>query len=154
MIDQLQRLTLWHNGQSRGQGVGLHGGQNTRCVIHPAEPDSGYQLRVGGQQFILGPELCDGAGHCNRVRIGGQVGVVGHIHVGDGATLSAQSGIMNDVPAGEQFTGTPARRHREMLEQWALAEALGKTRKRLRELEKRLAALEKNTLHDGGKQES
>jgi UDP-3-O-[3-hydroxymyristoyl] glucosamine N-acyltransferase len=40
--------------------------------------------------------------------IGGQVGVVEHIHIGAGAQVGAQSGLSRDVPAGEAVLGTPA----------------------------------------------
>ncbi len=47
--------------------------------------------------------------------IAGQVGISGHHTIGKGATLAAQAGVFGDVPAGETWSGYPARPHREAL---------------------------------------
>ena len=47
--------------------------------------------------------------------IAGQAGLAGHITIGAGARLAAQSGVFGDVPAGESWSGYPARPHRESL---------------------------------------
>lgn len=47
--------------------------------------------------------------------LAGQVGVSGHHTVGKGATLAAQAGAFGDIPAGETWSGYPARPHREAL---------------------------------------
>lgn len=44
----------------------------------------------------------------DRVMLGGQVGIADHHIVGDGAQLGAQSGVMNDVPPGARWFGSPA----------------------------------------------
>jgi len=51
----------------------------------------------------------------NGVILAGQVGVTGHITLGDGVRVSAQSGIGQDVPAGTDMGGSPARRQRDYL---------------------------------------
>lgn len=51
------------------------------------------------------------AGSCtfdDFVVAGGQVGFAGHLHVGMGAQIAAQSGIMSDIPAGAKLMGSPA----------------------------------------------
>lgn len=40
--------------------------------------------------------------------LAGQVGVAGHIRVGKGARVGAQSGVIKDVPAGEEYLGSPS----------------------------------------------
>ena len=45
----------------------------------------------------------------------GQVGVSGHHTVGKGARLAAQAGVFGDIPAGETWSGYPARPHKEAL---------------------------------------
>ena len=45
----------------------------------------------------------------------GQVGVAGHHTIGKGARLAAQAGVFGDIPAGETWSGYPARPHREAL---------------------------------------
>lgn len=47
--------------------------------------------------------------------IGGQAGVQGHHTVGDRARIGGQAGVLGDVPAGEAWSGYPARPHRESL---------------------------------------
>ncbi|MDE7471571.1 MAG: UDP-3-O-(3-hydroxymyristoyl)glucosamine N-acyltransferase, partial [Paramuribaculum sp.] len=48
--------------------------------------------------------------HC---MIGGQVGLAGHIHVGDRAQIAAQSGTQKNVPDDARLFGTPAMDLRE-----------------------------------------
>jgi UDP-3-O-[3-hydroxymyristoyl] glucosamine N-acyltransferase len=41
--------------------------------------------------------------------LGGRVGIADHLTIGAGVRLAASTGLMNDVPAGETWGGTPAR---------------------------------------------
>lgn len=70
------------------------------------------------------------------VVLAGQVGIVGHITVGKGARIGAQSGISNDVPPGAAYFGSPAQEL--MAEKRIIA-----LRRRLPELFKRVDALER-----------
>jgi UDP-3-O-[3-hydroxymyristoyl] glucosamine N-acyltransferase len=45
--------------------------------------------------------------------MGGQAGLIGHLTIGDGAKISAQSGVTRDIPPGVAVTGTPALESRE-----------------------------------------
>ncbi|HWL38625.1 MAG TPA: UDP-3-O-(3-hydroxymyristoyl)glucosamine N-acyltransferase [Gemmatimonadaceae bacterium] len=47
--------------------------------------------------------------------IAGQAGLGGHITIGKGARIAGQAGVFGDVPAGESWSGYPARPHRESL---------------------------------------
>ena len=47
--------------------------------------------------------------------LAGQAGLAGHITIGAGAKIAAQAGVFGDVPAGESWSGYPARPHRESL---------------------------------------
>ncbi len=38
--------------------------------------------------------------------LGGQAGIAGHLHLGAGAQIAADAGLMNDVPAGERWGGS------------------------------------------------
>jgi UDP-3-O-[3-hydroxymyristoyl] glucosamine N-acyltransferase len=49
------------------------------------------------------------------VVLAGQVGVKGHLTIGQGARIGAQSGVMSDVPAGSDLFGYPARPVREAM---------------------------------------
>ena len=44
-----------------------------------------------------------------------EAGIGGHISIGDGARIAGQAGVFGDVPAGETWSGYPARPHRESL---------------------------------------
>jgi UDP-3-O-[3-hydroxymyristoyl] glucosamine N-acyltransferase len=76
------------------------------------------------------------------VVVGGQVGIVGHLHIGDGVKIGAQSGVMRDLEAGEVVSGSPSMPHARWLKTMAALEQLPEMRRELRELRKRLARLE------------
>ena len=40
--------------------------------------------------------------------IGGQVGIIGHLIIGDNVRIGAQSGIEHNIKDGQLFLGTPA----------------------------------------------
>jgi UDP-3-O-[3-hydroxymyristoyl] glucosamine N-acyltransferase len=67
--------------------------------------------------------------------LAGQVGISGHHTIGKGARLAAQAGVFGDIPAGETWSGYPARPHREALRAQA---ALFKLPSLLRGLERLL----------------
>jgi UDP-3-O-[3-hydroxymyristoyl] glucosamine N-acyltransferase len=70
----------------------------------------GHNVAIGRHCLIAGQ--CGISGSCtlgDYVMLGGQVGLADHITIGEGAKLAAQSGVMHDVPAGEQWMGTPAK---------------------------------------------
>jgi len=47
--------------------------------------------------------------------LAGQSGVSGHHTIGKGATIAAQAGVFGNIPAGETWSGYPARPHRDAL---------------------------------------
>lgn len=67
--------------------------------------------------------------------LAGQVGVSGHHTIGARATLAAQAGVFGDIPAGETWSGYPARPHKEALRAQA---ALFKLPALLRRIERML----------------
>jgi UDP-3-O-[3-hydroxymyristoyl] glucosamine N-acyltransferase len=62
------------------------------------------------------------------------VGVQGHIDIGDRARIGGQAGVFGDVPAGETWSGYPARPHRESLRATATLFKLSNIMKRLERL--------------------
>lgn len=76
------------------------------------------------------------------VVLAGQAGIADHLHIGDGARVAAQGGVIGDVKAGETVSGYPARPHRAKMREHAASALLPEYIKRVRDLEKRLAALE------------
>jgi UDP-3-O-[3-hydroxymyristoyl] glucosamine N-acyltransferase len=77
------------------------------------------------------------------VVLAGQAGIIGHLKIGDGARAGAQAGVICDIPAGETYTGYPARPHAEWLRANAALQRLPELVKQVRALERRLAELEK-----------
>ena len=65
--------------------------------------------------------------------LAGQAGVAGHLRIGAGARIAAQAGVISDVPAGESWSGYPARPHRDALRASA---ALHRLATMIRQLEK------------------
>ena len=95
-----------------------------------------HNVRIGEKCLIISQ-----AGVAGSVTIGdgavlaGQAGISGHISIGAGARIAAQAGVFGDVPAGETWSGYPARPHREALRASA---ALFKLAGMMRRLEKLL----------------
>ena len=76
----------------------------------------GHNVRVGRMCFLAAQVGVAGSTRIeDGVQLGGQVGLSGHLTIGAGATLAAQAGVFGDVPAGEVWSGYPARPHKEQL---------------------------------------
>lgn len=60
------------------------------------------------------------------VRVGGQAAMAGHLRIGKGAQIAAQSGVMADVNDGAVLMGTPAQPKREFFRQIAMLKRLKK----------------------------
>lgn len=78
----------------------------------------------------------------NNVLLAGQVGVSGHLTIHDNAVVYAQSGIGHDVPAGGVVSGSPAFDAREWLRAVTAFQKLAELQKTVRQLERRLEAVE------------
>lgn len=104
-----------------------------------------------GHNSIIGPYgiLCAQVGLSGSTELGtgvimgGQAGSAGHLRIGDLARVGAQSGIMSDVEAGAEVMGSPVLPVRDWLRSMALVARLPELQKQVRELVRRLAALEK-----------
>jgi UDP-3-O-[3-hydroxymyristoyl] glucosamine N-acyltransferase len=98
----------------------------------------GHNVRIGAGTIIAAQTGIAGSVRIGRgVTLAGQVGLNGHIQIGDGATIAAQSGVFGDVPAGEVWSGYPARPHREALRVQAFMFRLPELFRRLRRVEGR-----------------
>jgi UDP-3-O-[3-hydroxymyristoyl] glucosamine N-acyltransferase len=69
--------------------------------------------------------------------MGGQVGIVGHIEIGDGTAIGAKSGVSKSTPGGVWF-GYPAVLLAEAKQQIAWVHRLGRLFARVKEIEKKL----------------
>jgi UDP-3-O-[3-hydroxymyristoyl] glucosamine N-acyltransferase len=77
-----------------------------------------------------------------NVLLAGQVGVSGHLTVHDDAVVYAQSGIGGDVEKGKVISGSPAFDAAEWRRAVTTFPKLPDLARRVRQLERRLAALE------------
>jgi UDP-3-O-[3-hydroxymyristoyl] glucosamine N-acyltransferase len=75
-----------------------------------------HNVRIGEKCLVMAQ-----VGIAGSVTIGdgailaGQAGISGHLSIGAGARLAAQAGVFGDIPAGETWSGYPARPHRDSL---------------------------------------
>jgi UDP-3-O-[3-hydroxymyristoyl] glucosamine N-acyltransferase len=94
-----------------------------------------HNVRVGEKCLIMAQ-----VGVAGSVSIGdgailaGQAGISGHLSIGAGARVAAQAGVFGDIPAGETWSGYPARPHRESLRASAALFKLAGMMKRLEKL--------------------
>lgn len=100
----------------------------------------GHNVRIGEDCMIVAQVGIAGSSEIGRgVQLGGQAGIAGHLTIGDGARVAAQGGVIGDVPAGETYSGYPARPHAAAMRASAALFRLPDALRRLRELERRLA---------------
>lgn len=74
----------------------------------------------------------------NGVVAAGQVGIIGHLKIGDGVQMAAQSGVTCDIPAGQNYFGTPARPMKDILKVLAVQARLPEIYKDLKVIKKKL----------------
>ena len=75
-----------------------------------------HNVRVGRLCLIMAQVGIAGSARIeDGCVVAGQAGLAGHITIGRGARIAAQAGVFGDVPAGESWSGYPARPHREAL---------------------------------------
>jgi UDP-3-O-[3-hydroxymyristoyl] glucosamine N-acyltransferase len=75
-----------------------------------------HNVRIGRLCLIASQAGISGSVRIeDGVVIGGQAGFQGHHTIGKGARIGGQSGVFADVPAGETWSGYPARPHKESL---------------------------------------
>lgn len=79
-----------------------------------------------------------------RVILAGQVGIAGHLRVGDDAVITAKSATSHDVENGKIISGIPGFENRDWLRSTAAFRRLGEMARTIRDLEKRIAKMEKD----------
>jgi len=106
-----------------------------------------HNVQIGEHCMILAGVLVGGSTRIgNRAIIGGQVGIVDNITIGDGARCaSGMTYVINDVPAGKTVSGIPAHDHREELRRVASSRKLPAMAETLKDLVTRVKRLEAST---------
>lgn len=77
----------------------------------------------------------------NYCVLAGQVGLAGHLKIGNQVTIAAKSGVMRDIEDGQKVFGIPAIPDRDAKRQIIATGQLPELIRRVRELEKQVAAL-------------
>jgi UDP-3-O-[3-hydroxymyristoyl] glucosamine N-acyltransferase len=76
----------------------------------------GHNARLGARCLVMGGSVIAGSANIgDDVIIAGHAAVGGHFRVGRGARIGAKAGVISAVPDGAEFSGFPARPHREHL---------------------------------------
>ena len=106
----------------------------------------GHACVVGEDNIICAQTGLAGSSILEKnVLLAGQVGISGHLTIHDDVVVYAQSGIGGDIPAGSVMSGSPAFEAREWLRSITAFPKLPELLKAVRQLEKRLASLEKSS---------
>ena len=109
----------------------------------------GHSCTVGQDSLLCAQVGLAGSSHIgNRVVLAGQAGVAGHLTIGDDVVLTAKSATSHDVPAGKVISGIPAFDNRDWLRSTAAFRRLGEMQRTIREIEKRLAAIERSSIDE------
>ena len=80
----------------------------------------GHNVRLGrccvivAQVGIAGSTILE-----DFVQVGGQAAMAGHLRIGQGSQIGAQSGVISDAPAGSVLLGSPAQPRNEFFRQVA-----------------------------------
>lgn len=128
----IDRATL---GETRiGKGTKI---DNLVQIAHNC--DLGSHCVLAGQVGLAGSVQVG-----NKVMMGGQVGISDHVQIGNEVVLLAKSGLMDNAPPKTQWSGYPARTRMQWLRIEAALNELPDALKLLRQIEKKVEALEKS----------
>ena len=129
-LTSVDRATVGETRVKRGAKIDSLVQVGHTCVV-------GEDNIICAQTGIAGSSILE-----KNVLLAGQVGVSGHLTIHDNAVIYAQSGIGGDVDAGSVMSGSPAFEAREWLRAATAFPKLPEILKTMRQLEKRLAAVE------------
>jgi len=105
----------------------------------------GHNVIIGRHCIVVAQVGISGSTELeDYVTVGGQAGLVGHIKVGARAMIGAQSGVPRSVDADTVVTGYPAMPHSAWKRLQALIHRLPQLFQRAKDLEARMAKLEKS----------
>jgi UDP-3-O-[3-hydroxymyristoyl] glucosamine N-acyltransferase len=129
-LTSVDRATVGETRVKRGAKIDSLVQVGHTCVV-------GEDNIICAQTGIAGSSVLE-----KNVLLAGQVGVSGHLTIHSNAVIYAQSGIGGDVDAGSVMSGSPAFEAREWLRAVTAFPKLPELLKTMRQLEKRLAAVE------------
>jgi UDP-3-O-[3-hydroxymyristoyl] glucosamine N-acyltransferase len=115
-------------------------GQGTKIdnLVHVA-----HNVTMGRHCLIMGQAGFAGSTHLgDYCVVASQSGIAGHLKLGRQVTVGAKSGVMRDIPDGGTVLGIPAAPDKQAKRQMIAVSQLPDLIRRMRELEKQLAALQ------------
>jgi UDP-3-O-[3-hydroxymyristoyl] glucosamine N-acyltransferase len=139
-LTSVDRATVGETRVKRGAKIDSLVQIGHTCVV-------GEDNIICAQTGIAGSSILE-----KNVLLAGQVGVSGHLTIHDNAVVYAQSGIGGDIEAGALMSGSPAFEAHEWLRAVTAFPKLPELLKTMRQLEKRLAAMEQSRSHESGSQ--
>jgi UDP-3-O-[3-hydroxymyristoyl] glucosamine N-acyltransferase len=99
-----------------------------------------HNVVIGDHSLVISQTGIAGSTKLGQyVILAGQVGLAGHLKIGNQVTIAAQSGVMNDIPDGEKWFGSPAQPDRRMKRQLLAMQKLPELLRRVYELEQKLS---------------
>ncbi len=112
-VPQLGRVLI-HDGVQIGANTTIDRGAGPDTIIGAGTwidnlVQIGHNVQIGRGCIIVAQVGISGSTVLEDfVALGGQTGVAGHLRIGSGAQVAAQSGVMRDIPVGESQMGSPA----------------------------------------------
>lgn len=103
-----------------------------------------HNVVIGQHSIVVSQVGISGSTHIgSHVTIAGQVGIAGHLEISDQVTLLAKAGVTKNITEPGAYTGFPAKPLMEGRRMLSAPAKIPEMMERIRELEKKLAALEK-----------
>lgn len=103
----------------------------------------GHNVTIGEHAILVAQVGIGGSARIgDGAVLAGQAGVGDHAEIGAGARVGGQAGVIRHVPPGATVAGFGPQPHGEFLKSQAVFDQLPQLRRRVAELEKRLAAVE------------
>ena len=103
----------------------------------------GHNVEIGEDCFLIAQVGVAGSTTVgNHCILAGQVGLAGHIHIADNVIIGAKSGVAQSVDKPGQYMGYTLKPHGVWARSEILIPRLPEMNKRIRQLEKKVAAME------------
>ena len=123
-VPQLGRVIIQDNVEIGANTTIDRGGSGDTVIGEGTKIDNlvqiGHNCTIGRHCIICAE--CGFSGSVvlgDYVVLGGQVGIADHLTIGEGAIVGAKSGVMSNIPAGQQWFGYPAMPGRDYLRVFA-----------------------------------